>query len=560
LVCEFSGPEAACAQDTDCQGDARCQAGRWAYRVERFYDGDGFGASEGSRFSCRFSPNSVGAWTWSAKFCEGDGVAVDIDAAPCSGHVDGTAGLTECNGSSDCTGTFDVIESSATGRDYRAPAKGWLVNPQTANGGEGSHYLRWSGGGGAWVKSGMSIGEGFLGYEGFDNTAPVQSPAYECVTLKSYAPHVADWNPGDPDWTCGLTADSPGQLQDGCVKSPASEAGRGIIGAINYLSEPVSGVSGINSKYLLLLNAPNGDTADVFPYLNGSDTTENRRHFDVSKLDQWEVVFGHMTRRGVQAHFLLGEIEIDNVFHDFPNTCVAAEGECMAAERKLYYREMVARFGHHPAVQWNIGEENGFSNNARRDMISFVKKLSPYDHPVTIHTKGTYAGIDEVYAQTHDEIALHHDASARESWDSALDMTSLQQAFNSKPADLFVETLGGVTTQGEVRPGWRKQSRSICGPSSAKVCTRTTLASKTSANSVPAMPSFGPASSTPCSTNASSTSSIWSPIRWRGTSATTKRATTCGGWRTVRESTLPTTPIPIPLPSTLRRIRAFRSM
>ena len=37
-------------------------------------------------------------------------------------------------------------------------------------------------------------------------------------------------------------------------------------------------------------------------------------------------------------------------------------------EGKLYYRELIARFGHHMAMNWNLGEENN-------QPISEVKKV-----------------------------------------------------------------------------------------------------------------------------------------------------------------------------------------
>ena len=35
------------------------------------------------------------------------------------------------------------------------------------------------------------------------------------------------------------------------------------------------------------------------------------------------------------------------------------DGGNVGVERKVYYRELIARFGHHLALNWNMGEENG---------------------------------------------------------------------------------------------------------------------------------------------------------------------------------------------------------
>ena len=42
--------------------------------------------------------------------------------------------------------------------------------------------------------------------------------------------------------------------------------------------------SGANSKYLLLLYVPNGDTCYTYPYLDHSMSAEAKKHFDSSKL------------------------------------------------------------------------------------------------------------------------------------------------------------------------------------------------------------------------------------------------------------------------------------
>ena len=65
--------------------------------------------------------------------------------------------------------------------------------------------------------------------------------------------------------------------------------------------------------------------------------------------------------------------------------------------RQLYFRELIARFAHHPALVWNLGEENGPSDWSpkgqstaqQKAMATFLKKADPYNHPVVIHTHST---------------------------------------------------------------------------------------------------------------------------------------------------------------------------
>lgn len=77
----------------------------------------------------------------------------------------------------------------------------------------------------------------------------------------------------------------------------------------------------------------NGDDKNVFPYLKNTDFLR----IDVSKTAQWEIVFEHADKKGLFMHFKTQETENDQLL----------DGGNLGNERKLYYRELVARFGHH---------------------------------------------------------------------------------------------------------------------------------------------------------------------------------------------------------------------
>ncbi len=72
-------------------------------------------------------------------------------------------------------------------------------------------------------------------------------------------------------------------------------------------------------------------------------------HYDCSKLDQWQVVFDHAQARGLFLHFKTQETENDDqrLSHErTPGTVPEAlDGGAVGVERRLYYRELVARFG-----------------------------------------------------------------------------------------------------------------------------------------------------------------------------------------------------------------------
>ncbi|MEO0473825.1 MAG: T9SS type A sorting domain-containing protein, partial [Bacteroidota bacterium] len=62
-------------------------------------------------------------------------------------------------------------------------------------------------------------------------------------------------------------------------------------------------------------------------------------------------------------------------------------------ERKLYYRELIARFGHHLALNWNLGEEHDIwseLNDANQTLIQsyadYIRAVDPYDHHIVLHS------------------------------------------------------------------------------------------------------------------------------------------------------------------------------
>jgi len=240
------------------------------------------------------------------------------------------------------TGSFVVAESDKSGRDFRSREKGKLVYT-------GKPVLEWSGGGGHFIKMGCNSPEVFLEFEDFDGTA----------ATRDYSTHVSDWESGDPTWKSGQ--------------------GRGIIGVVNYLSE-----IGINGHYFLTMNAY-GDGGIAFPW-TGQD---NFYTYDTSKLAQWQVVFDHMMEKGIMPQFVLTEQENQSYFE-------YAEGGTFADSRKVYFREMVARFGYLNAITWNIGEESGWqrsdtgrglavTDDQRKAFAAYLRTLLEFEDHIIVH-------------------------------------------------------------------------------------------------------------------------------------------------------------------------------
>jgi len=121
-----------------------------------------------------------------------------------------------------------------------------------------------------------------------------------------------------------------------------------------------------------------GDGDDTWPFLSPDDVT----HYDVGKLAQWRVVFDHAQRRGVALHVVLNENEEANrrwLDHE-----PAADGP-MSVARRLYYRELVARFADLPAVKWNLSEEIAFTTEETLAYAGYLAALDWAGHPIALH-------------------------------------------------------------------------------------------------------------------------------------------------------------------------------
>eukprot|EP00181_Compsopogon_caeruleus_P004161 CAMPEP_0184689504 /NCGR_PEP_ID=MMETSP0312-20130426/30692_1 /TAXON_ID=31354 /ORGANISM="Compsopogon coeruleus, Strain SAG 36.94" /LENGTH=1155 /DNA_ID=CAMNT_0027146859 /DNA_START=2062 /DNA_END=5529 /DNA_ORIENTATION=+ len=243
-------------------------------------------------------------------------------------------------------GSFSVSASDKQFPDFRQRGRLSYI---------GARYLQFEGTKDFFLKIGSDSPEGLFDYADIDNT-----PEIKQGMRRSWAKHVQDWKSGDPTWQ--------------------GRKGQGLIGAVNYLSsENLNALSFLTHSF-------NGSDGNVFVY----NTPEDKFHLDVSKLAQWEIVVDHMNAKGLFAHFKLCEIQ-SVAFWDDGN---------LGAERKLYYRELVARFSHLLAMNWNLGEE---IINPRtvipiiniKQFATYIKSLDPYKHPVVLHTWPVYMDVKE---------------------------------------------------------------------------------------------------------------------------------------------------------------------
>ncbi len=139
--------------------------------------------------------------------------------------------------------------------------------------------------------------------------------------------------------------------------------------AIDYLA----GI-GVNSVYVMTNNVQ-GDRKNVWPWVGATQTEAmaNDERFDVGKLAAWEAFLEYIQGKGLVVHLVL---EDDSGWTGF--------------NRGLYYREMIARFGHHNGLYWDLTEEYG-ENYTADEVKGFAQLFSGLDghgRPLTVHQVG----------------------------------------------------------------------------------------------------------------------------------------------------------------------------
>ncbi|GAB3658810.1 hypothetical protein GCM10028791_31960 [Echinicola sediminis] len=319
-----------------------------SYSVPGFFAADGnaaeTSANSGKIWRALFAPDETGEWTYKVSFYQGKWAAVrDTAKLKGAGFMHGE------------TGRFTIQASDKSGRDFRAKGRLDYV---------GESYLQFQETGEYFLKFGSDAPENLLAFADFDGGFGQDGHKDELV--KTYDAHLQDWKDGDPQWQQGK--------------------GKALIGAINYLHD-----KGANAFSFLTMNIA-GDDQNVFPYVD-YDTWDR---FDCSKLAQWEIMFEHADKLGMFLHFKTLEVENQGLL----------DGGGIGMLTKLYYRELIARFGHHLALNWNLCEEQGdwvpepetFPLEPRDWLLlaDYVKELDPYDHHIVIHNGKWF---DPLYGQ-----------------------------------------------------------------------------------------------------------------------------------------------------------------
>lgn len=351
----FDGPETSeMAEDNpflNYRLDVTFSNGASSYTVPGFYAADGnaaeTSADQGNKWMVRFTPDKEGEWTYQASFKQGDQIAVADPAtaneAQSAGYFDGA------------NETFNVAANDKTGLDNRAHGRLEYV---------GEPYLKYRESGKYFIKLGVDAPENLFAYADFDATPNALD------FRKEWEPHRRDFE----------AAAEPYLWQ--------GEKGKNLLGAVNYLASEE-----LNVFSFLTFNI-DGDDRNVFPYLlkgsesdyevyasdkenkNAWDSFFHRTRLDVSKMEQWERILDYAETKGMFLHFKTHETETDHLM----------DQGVFGTEGKLYYRELIARFGHHLSMNWNLGEENNQPVEEVIKTANYVYDLDPYKHHLVIHT------------------------------------------------------------------------------------------------------------------------------------------------------------------------------
>lgn len=321
--------------------DVTFSNGSESFKVPGYFAADGnaaeTSATQGNKWRAIFTPSKTGVWTYTVSLRTGPDIAVSqISNAGTPTTGDGL------------TGNFTIAIADPNAVGFYAKGKLEYVN---------EHYGQFAGNKEWHVKAGPGSPEDFFGYKDFDNTFdhPVKLSSTQVKDtylyqqngegLHYFTPHVKDWKTGDPTWKGGK--------------------GKGIIGALNYMSS-----IGVNSLYFIPFTI-NDDSDNTWPWTSRDKTMS----YDVSKLDQWDIVLTHMDRVGISATYYL--CEAANSFF--------LEKGTYTLKYPIYYREVIARFGYHLGIRFNLGEELHHTAEQQKVASKLLKDLDPYKTIVCGH-------------------------------------------------------------------------------------------------------------------------------------------------------------------------------
>ncbi len=252
----------------------------------------------------------------------------------------------------------------------------------------GKHHLRFAGSKEYFLKR-TRLAETLLAYSDFDKH-PLRQ-----VASQDWEPHLGDWRSGDPDLA--------GRQRQGPYRCLNYLAGKGVNA---FLSSPTM-PRRWRQRLPFIEPTPDGTTT-ARSSTNGASSSIT--------LPRWACI----------SHFKLQENESDEQRLGGPKRTGkkyprALDGGKLGIERKLYCREMIARYGHALALNWNIGEENTRAPRGGARYGDIPPDTDPYKHHIVLHTFPPEQ--EMVYEPLLGEKSLLTGVSLHNSWKAAHEKT-----------------------------------------------------------------------------------------------------------------------------------------
>ncbi|MEO1253875.1 MAG: DUF5060 domain-containing protein, partial [Bacteroidota bacterium] len=187
ITLDFEGPETSESNKNNPFLNYRLKVkftnGKSSKTIRGFYATDGnaaeTSAEKGNIWRVRFSPETLGKWSYLATLSYGDSIALSDD--PNSGTP---VGITNSKGH------FIVTKSDKEGDDFRAFGRLGAYNG----------FFKFNNTNKYWIKGGTNSPENLLAYTGFDGTYRINATQRdgEASTndqIHSYLAHTKDWKP-----------------------------------------------------------------------------------------------------------------------------------------------------------------------------------------------------------------------------------------------------------------------------------------------------------------------------------------------------------------------------
>lgn len=331
-------------------------------------------SSTGNAWLCHFRPDHVGVWNWTASFKQGMNVAQQQIRV----HSNHTTWVTSSTTNSTSTGTFGDptgLMDGSTGSfvvtmpsdSAAASSEQTLSVLQVSSGNRRKldRLIHPPGTNRYEISRSDNTDDSTTGYKPFvkigTGDTPIDLLSYESNWNSDTMPskHIVDYIEGNPTWAGGQ--------------------GKNTIGAINYVSK-----SGINTVTIATIS----DTFHPFAVNNlslvtGTSTAIDIDHhyvlmsYNVTKLAQCEIIVAWIDKCGLSLNLRLSDTKVQFLDSDVKNGV-------LYDSRRLYYREMIARFGYHSAITWYLDGDGTSTITEILQRAEYIRSVDPYKNPIIV--------------------------------------------------------------------------------------------------------------------------------------------------------------------------------